>query len=92
MLPVMPLSLSAGGGTSGASSAGQLANDLTMPFNFDQSGWAINMHGNGVTQSPTGNTGANAIAQPGVLGSLLGSGSMPLLLIGGAGLFLLLRK
>lgn len=80
-----------GGGPSDAYSRAEASTPLSVPFNFDDSGWNVNIKGQ-ATQSAQGNTGANAGAAPsGVLGSLLGANWMPYAL-GGVVLLLLLRR
>ena len=92
MIPLPNIS-AGGGGPSGSSSNAGISTPITIPFNFDNSGWAVNIHGN-ATQSPTGNSGANATTQQpaGLLSSLMGGGVNPLLLVGGLAVLLLLRR
>jgi hypothetical protein len=95
----MPISLSAGGGgPSGSSSNAGVQTPISNPFNFDGSGWVVNFGGSNTT-STRGNEGANQTDQTqtpagaGGLSSALGLGSIdPMILLLGAGAFLLLRK
>jgi hypothetical protein len=87
----MPISLSAGGGTSGSSSNAGVALPINTPFNFDGSGWVINF-GDGNSSSATGNKDANASQQtPSAGGSsgLLGGLSTSTVLLAVAAYFLL---
>lgn len=91
---MLPLSLSAGGGgPSGASATNGISFPINIPFNFDHSGWNVNIKGE-ATQSATGNKDANGAqqSQPSILGSLMGGGNMLPLMIGGIGLLMFLRR
>jgi hypothetical protein len=96
MLPPTPPSISAGGGgPSAATSTAGINSALSNPFNFDTSGWNVNLHSNGATLSAQGNSGANATDQaptggPGGASGALG-GIDPLYLMIGAAAFLLLK-
>jgi hypothetical protein len=97
MLPPTPPSISAGGGgPSAATSTAGINSALSNPFNFDSSGWNVNLHSNGASLSAQGNTGANATEQRpsggagAAAGGLLG-GIDPLYLLIGAAAFLLLK-
>lgn len=84
-----------GGGPSNATSSAGINSALSNPFNFDHSGWNVNLHSNGASLSAQGNTGANATDQRptgagGGAGGLLG-GIDPLYLLIGAAAFLLLK-
>ncbi|MGC8045168.1 hypothetical protein ACP3WJ_23710, partial [Salmonella enterica] len=59
---MMPMSLSASGGTaaSGSSSNAGLSIPVSVPLVFDHSGWNVQLHSDGGTQSATGSTDANA--------------------------------
>jgi hypothetical protein len=94
---VMPLSLSAsagGGGPSGSSSNAGVQTPISTPFNFDGSGWVINLGGSNTTNAG-GNSDANRTDQtqttPGALGGMLG-GIDPMLIGLGVVVFLLLRQ
>jgi hypothetical protein len=90
-------SLSAGGGgPSNAGSSAGVNSALSNPFNFDNSGWNVNIHSNGASLSARGNEGANDTSQAasgagggGALGAL--GGIDPLFLLIGAAAFLLLK-
>lgn len=88
-----PISLSAGGGTSGSSSNAGVSSNISTPFNFDNSGWVVNF-GNGNSASAGGNTDANGTRQsPGAAsgGGILGGLSSSTLLILVAAYFLLAK-
>jgi hypothetical protein len=91
----MPISLSAGGGTSGSSSNAGVSTPISNPFNFDDSGWIINF-GDGNSSSATGNKDANLTSQTpaaslGGIGGLLG-GISPTMLLLAAAAYLLLKR
>jgi len=55
----MSFSASGGPAQSGSSSNAGVALNVSTPFNFDNSGWNVNLKGTG-DQSARGNDGANA--------------------------------
>lgn len=95
------LSASAGGGgPSGSSSNAGILNPFNIPFNFDQSGWVINMKSAGSTLEASGSKDANRSTQDltsdrglgaGLMGALSNQDMMPWLLAA-AGLLLILRR
>lgn len=106
-MPATPFDLKLTGGAGGAAgdSAGTsnngMAFNFSTPFNFDNSGWVVNLHSQGNTNSAEGNRDANRSAQSasatptastsaGGLGAM-SSGSMLPLLVAAAGFLLLMR-
>jgi hypothetical protein len=89
----MPISLSGGGGTSGSSSNAGVTSMFSTPFNFDSSGWVVNMGGSNTTTA-SGNKDANQTAQTPPAAGLAGAlgGISPTLLLVAAAAFLLLRR
>jgi hypothetical protein len=88
-----PISLSAGGGTSGSTSNAGVSSNVSTPFNFDNSGWVVNFGNNNGT-SAGGNTDANGTRQSPGAGSaagILGGVSPSTLLILVAAYFLLTK-
>ncbi|MFA9273407.1 MAG: hypothetical protein ACEQSE_00915 [Candidatus Aquirickettsiella gammari] len=100
------LKLTGGAGGAAGDSAGTsnngLAFNFSTPFNFDNSGWVVNMHAQGNTNSAQGNRDANmstqsASATPtastsaGGLGAI-SSGNMLPLILAAAGIFILMRR
>lgn len=90
----MPISLSAGGGgPSSAQSSAGINTAQSNPFNFDNSGWVVNLNSNGASLTARGNDGANDTSQSpsGAGGGALG-GINPLYLMLAAAAYLLIKK
>jgi hypothetical protein len=63
-------SLTGGAGGAAGPASGTANNGLSLPwntpFNFDDSGWVVNLHSNGASTTAGGNTGANQNSQTSV--------------------------
>ncbi len=97
-MPMMPLSLSAGGGgPSGASANNGISSQLSNPFTFDNSGWIINQHSDAAALTASGSKDANATQQSqpapaaAAVAGLLG-GINPLYLAGAVALYLYMKR
>ena len=91
-LPTISPSFSAGGGgPATAQSSSGVNSALSNPFNFDNSGWNVNLHSNGASLSAQGNSGANPTTQtPSGGGGALG-GINPIYLMIAAAAYVLLK-
>lgn len=92
---VPSLSASAGGG--GPSASGSNAGVQTPnsnPFNFDGSGWVVNIHSDGNTATASGSKDANGTQQTGSPGGAAGllAGIDPLYLVIGGVVFVLMMR
>lgn len=88
---MMPLSFNASGGPaySGSSSDAGLSIPVSVPLVFDHSGWNVQLHSDGGTQSATGSTDANAGA--GSSSALTGTRNWMPYILGGLAIWLLAR-
>lgn len=97
-LPIPSLNLSAGGGgPSGATSNAGVSTPISNPFNFDHSGWVVQVNSDGNTVSATGNKDANQTTQtPGGVGGagLLGglAGINPMLILAAVAAYLVIKR
>lgn len=103
-------SLTGGAGGSAGPAGGTANNGLSLPwntpFNFDDSGWVVNLHSNGASTTAGGNTGANQNTQTsdprasssdsgqamssGPVAALMAGGNTMPLILGALGVFLIL--
>lgn len=74
------LELGLGGGSAGGASGSagtSLAMPMNTPFDFDSSGWVVNLQSPGATTTASGNTGANPNNQTATPVASAGAGVTP---------------